>query len=66
MNFLIQSKRNAIVEPHFHTKSKRNLTYAIEISQHNGNTTFFAIFDRKRVNKFAKEGQHDIITIENV
>ena len=45
MNFLIQLKRNAIAERYFRTKLKRNLTSAIEISQHNANTAFFAILD---------------------
>ena len=45
MNFLIQLKRNAIVERHFWTKLKRNPTSAIEISQRNANTAFFAILD---------------------
>ena len=52
MNFLIQLKRNvipAIAEQQFRTKLKRNLTSAIEISQHNSNTAFFAILVRKRV-----------------
>ena len=35
---------------HFRTKLKRNLTPAIEISQHNANTAVFAISDRKKVN----------------
>ena len=50
MNFLIQLKRNAIPERYFCTKLKSNLTSAIEISQHNANTAFFAILDWKRVN----------------
>ena len=45
MNFLIQLKRNAIPERYFCTKLKCNLTSAIEISQHNANTAFFAILD---------------------
>ena len=49
MNFLIQLKRTAIAERHFRTKLKRNLTSAIEISQHTANTAFLAIFGRKRV-----------------
>ena len=50
MRFLIQLKRkanSAIAERHFRTKLKLNLTSAIEISQHNANTVFFAIFGRK-------------------
>ena len=35
----------AIAERYFRTKLKRNLTSAIEISQHNANTAFFAILD---------------------
>ena len=43
--FLIsEAQRNsAIAERHFRTKLKRNLTSAIEISQYNANTVFFAI-----------------------
>ena len=33
----------------FCTKLKRNLTSAIQILQHNANTAFLAIFDKKRV-----------------
>ena len=40
----VEAQRNsAIAERHFRTKLKRNLTSAIEISQHNANTAFFAI-----------------------
>ena len=47
----VEAQRNsAIAERHFRTKLKRNLTSAIEISQHNANTAFFAILDWKRVN----------------
>ena len=47
----VEAQRNsAIAECHFRTKWKRNLTSAIEISQHNANTAFFAILDWKRVN----------------
>ena len=45
MNFMIQLKHNA--ERHFRTKLKRYLTSAIEISQHNANTAFFAILRKK-------------------
>ena len=38
---------NAIAERHFCIKLKRNLTSAIEISQHNANTAFFAILEWK-------------------
>ena len=45
----VEAQHNsAIVERHFRTKLKRNLTSAIEISQHNANTAFFAIFDGKK------------------
>ena len=50
MSFLIQvdaQRNSAIAERHFRTKLKRNLTSAIEISQHRANTALFAIFDRK-------------------
>ena len=40
-------RNSAIAERHFRTKLKRNLTSAIEISQHRANTPLFAIFDRK-------------------
>ena len=40
-------RSSAIAERHFRTKLKRNLTSAIEISQHRANTALFAIFDRK-------------------
>ena len=44
----VEAQRNsAIAERHFRTKLKRNLTSAIEISQHRAKTAFFAIFDRK-------------------
>ena len=44
----VDAQRNsAIAERHFRTKLKRNLTSAIEISQHRANTALFAIFDRK-------------------
>ena len=40
----VEAQRNsAIAEQNFRTKLKRNLTSAIEISQHNANTEFFAI-----------------------
>ena len=41
---------SAIAELYFRTKLKRNLTSAIEISQHNANTAFFAISHWKTVN----------------
>ena len=47
----VEAQRNfAIAERHFRTKLKRNLTSAIEISQHKANTTFFATLDKKRAN----------------
>ena len=40
----VEAQHNsAIAERHFRTKLKRNLTSAIEVLQHNGNTAFFAI-----------------------
>ena len=52
----VEAQRNsAIAERHFRTKLKRNLTFTIEISQHNANTAFFAILDRKRVNDLLKK-----------
>ena len=42
----VEAQRNsAIAERYFRTKLKRNLTSAIEISQHNAITAFFAILD---------------------
>ena len=47
----VEVQRNsAIAERYFRTKLKRNLTSAIEISQHNANTAFFAILKWKRIN----------------
>ena len=46
---------SAIAERQFCTKLKWNLTYAIEISQHNLNTAFFAILDRKSVSNLQKK-----------
>ena len=47
----VEAQRNsAIAERHFRAKLKRNLTSAIEISQHNANSAFFAILDWKSVN----------------
>ena len=44
----VEAQRNsAVAERHFLTKLKRNLTSAIEISQHNENTAFFAILTEK-------------------
>ena len=43
---LVEAQRNsAIAERYFRIKLKRNQTSAIEISQHNANTAFFAILD---------------------
>ena len=39
---------SAIAERDFRNKLKRNITSAIQISQHNANTAFFAIFDIKK------------------
>ena len=42
----VEAQRNsAIVEQHFHTKLKCNLTFAIETSQNNANTVFLAILN---------------------
>ena len=42
----VEAQRNfAIAERYFRAKLKCNLTFAIEISQHNANTAFFAISD---------------------
>ena len=42
----VETQRNsAIAERYFLIKLKRNLTSAIEISQRNANTAFFAILD---------------------
>ena len=44
----VEAQRNsAPAERHFRTKLKRNLTSAIEISQLNANTAFFAILGQK-------------------
>ena len=45
----VEAQRNsAIAERYFRTKLKRNLTSAIEISQHNANTAFFCNFRLKK------------------
>ena len=42
----VEAQRNsAIAEPHFRAKLKRNLISAIEISQRNANSAFFAVLD---------------------
>ena len=52
----VEAQRNsAIAERHFRTKLKRNLTSAIEISQHNANTAIFEILDGKRANNLSKK-----------
>ena len=44
----VKAQRNsAFTERHFCTNLKRNLTSAIEISQHNADTAFFAILGKK-------------------
>ena len=44
----VDAQRNSAISVRlFCTKLKRNLTSAIEISQHRANTALFAIFDRK-------------------
>ena len=56
MNFLIQLKPNAI--PQLRNGifvRKLSFTSAIEISQRNANTRFFAILDWKRVNNLLKK-----------
>ena len=40
---IVAQRNSAIAERYFRTKLKRNITFAIEISQHNANTAFFAI-----------------------
>ena len=46
---------SAIAKQHFCSKLKRNLSSAIEITQHNINTAFFAILGKKRVNNLLKK-----------
>ena len=54
--YSVEAQRNsAIVQWHFCTKLKRNLTSTIEVSQHNANTAFFAILGKKRVNSLLKK-----------
>ena len=61
----VEVQRNsAIAERHFRTKLKRNLTSAIEISQHNANTAFFAIWDKKRANNCQRRSTFVNIAIE--
>ena len=44
-----EAQRNStMTEGHFCIKLKRNLTSAIEISQHNANTAFFCDFRQKK------------------
>ena len=52
----IEAPRNsAIAEQRFRSKLKRNLTSAIEVSQHNANIAFFAILDRKKANNLLRK-----------
>ena len=52
----VEAQRNsAIAERHFRTKLKRNLTFAIEISQHNANIALFFDFRQKRVYNLLKK-----------
>ena len=52
----VEAHRNsAIAERHFCTKLERNLASAIETSQHNANSAFFAILNRKRVSTLLKK-----------
>ena len=45
----VEAQRNsAIAERHFWTKLKCNLTFAIKISQHKANVTFFCNFRQKK------------------
>ena len=54
----VEAQRNsAIAEQHFYPSLKHNLTFAIEISQHNSNTAFFAILDRKKANNLLKKAE---------
>ena len=54
----VEAQHNSsIAQRHFGTKLKRNLTSAIEISQHNVNTAFFASIFRKRVNNLLKKAE---------
>ena len=62
---LVEAQRNsAVAERHFLTKLKRNLTSAIEISQHNANTAFFAILGKKEYKICKKRPTFIKITIE--
>ena len=52
---------SAIVETHFRTMLKCNLTSAIEISQHDANRLLYCIFcnfRQKKSKQFVKEGRH--------
>ena len=52
----VEAQRNsAIAERHFRTKLKRNLTSVVEISQHNANSSVFAIVVWKTVNNLLKK-----------
>ena len=60
MKFLIQLKRNAIpqLRKRFRINLKRNLTSANEISQHNANTAFFVILEKKSSNLLKADIYH--------
>ena len=59
LSFLISEAQpsflNELAERYFRTKLKRKLTSAIRISQHNANTAFFEILNKKRVNNLLKK-----------
>ena len=59
LSFLISEAQpsflNELAERYFRTKLKRKLTSAITISQHNANTAFFEILNKKRVNNLLKK-----------
>ena len=50
-----RSTTSAIEEQRFFTKLKRNLTSVMKISQHNANSAFFVILDRKKANNLLKK-----------
>ena len=58
----VEAQRNsAIAERHFWTELKRNVSSAIEISQHNASIAFFAILYRKRVKDLLKNRHLSIL-----
>ena len=62
---LVEAQRNsAIAEQNFRTKLKRNLTSAIEISQHNANTAFLRFKTKKRANNCYRRPTFINIAIE--